>query len=124
MLVFLLFLIFMGVLIVQFGMSLFAALIGNRAVSFMEFMYTTNPETGYDRFMNGIFYVLYGVPHYFYKKFMINHSYGKARVLFFIWMLGFFILFCILSGTAAILAERYSYYLNHSLLSIRFIRLL
>ncbi|MDV2682974.1 hypothetical protein RYX56_01155 [Alkalihalophilus lindianensis] len=111
MVVFILFLIFMFILIVQFGMSLFAALFGNRVISFMEFTYTTNPETGYDRFMNGVFYALYGVPHFFYKKFMIKHSYGKARVLFFIWMLGFFIVFCILAGTASILAERYSYFL-------------
>ncbi|OLS34014.1 hypothetical protein BTR22_19565 [Alkalihalophilus pseudofirmus] len=67
---------------VQLGMTLAANLIGNGAVNFMERSYFKHPRSTFEKLMNIVFYVLYGVPHYMYTRLMTRYTYWKARVLF------------------------------------------
>ncbi|OLS34010.1 hypothetical protein BTR22_19545 [Alkalihalophilus pseudofirmus] len=110
-LLFIVYLAFVSILTVQMSVSILAAIFGDQAVSFMEHTYTKNAESGFDRFLNIVFYLLYGFPHHFYKKFMIKYPRIKARIIYFIWMLGFVLFVFILGGSVTLTVEPYTYYL-------------
>ncbi|ERN54908.1 hypothetical protein [Alkalihalophilus marmarensis] len=112
--IFLLFIVYLAIvsiLTVQMSVSILAAIFGDQAISFMEHTYTKNAESGYDRFLNIVFYLFYGVPHYFYKKFMIKYPREKARFIYFNWMLGFVLIVFIVGISVTLLVESYTDYL-------------
>lgn len=74
----------------QLVMTFVANLVGHSAISFMKLTYVYNPQTIHDRFINRLFYAIYGISHYFYTRFMVRYTYWKARLLFFIWSIAFF----------------------------------
>ncbi|WEG17858.1 hypothetical protein PQ478_05020 [Alkalihalophilus pseudofirmus] len=76
---------------IQLAMTLVANLIGNWAIQFMERSYFKNPNSSFEKGMNFVFYALYGLPHYVYTKLMIRYTYWKARFLFFLWSIAFFV---------------------------------
>ncbi|MED1602689.1 hypothetical protein [Alkalihalophilus marmarensis] len=75
--------------------ALLPAILGNHFISFFGRSYTKRPESLFDKGLNIVFYLMHGIPYFFYIHFMKKHSYWRARFLFGVWTI-FFIIVCII----------------------------
>ncbi|ERN54913.1 hypothetical protein [Alkalihalophilus marmarensis] len=75
--------------------ALMPAIFGNHFISFFGRAYTKRPETTFDKGLNIVFYLMHGIPYFFYIHFMKKYSYWRARLVFGAWTIGF-ILICII----------------------------